>query len=48
MLARTDNPDVAAEARDMNKGLTELHTSIARLADAFPPPPENGGRRRRV
>ena len=39
----TDDPEIAARATEINKGLSKLHTEIARLADAFPPPGEDRG-----
>jgi hypothetical protein len=47
ILSRGDIARAAAEALEMNEGLEQLHASIARVSDAFPPPPENGtpGRR---
>jgi hypothetical protein len=42
ILSRGDIARAAAEALAMNEGLEELHASIVRVSDAFPPPPESG------
>ncbi len=42
LAMRSDNPEIADGASSLDEGLTELHTTVSRLADAFPPPPMNG------
>ena len=39
ILSRGDLARAAAEAHELNEGLEELHASIVRVSDAFPPPP---------
>ena len=46
LVTKLDNPEIAEAALSLNEGLEELHTSISRVADAFPPPPQNGSRSR--
>lgn len=45
LLAQSSDPEVAQEARASDEGLAELHASISRLAESFPPPPNTGNGR---
>jgi hypothetical protein len=45
LMTSLDDPIISQEAKSLSPGLEDLHASISRVADAFPPPPQNGGRR---
>ncbi len=43
LIVALDEPEISDEAKSLNPGFEELHTSIAAIADTFPPPQPNGG-----